>query len=314
MARQRSTLLSKYQDQLKKNPTSRVFAPLAEILRKMGLYDEALTILKNGIKFNPTYPLGYIVLAHAYYDLGNLDKAYDIAKPFTKTNLDNVYFQKLFGKICEANAYFEEALETYKYLLFINPKDEEVASKVLKLEKELFLESEYQFENYEDKGIENSDDWVQVHFDNQVVDTSFEMKNFNEPTKDIISKFREEIKNENIEIKETNLDDEYYFQDFDAEEEVVAPEVDSKPIITHTLVDLYLKQNYYDKALEFLESILKIHPSDQATIDKLNDVLLLKKNSKEGLTLVSNNNEKLKEKYMLFLAEIKKKHEKNSYY
>src|SRR5690606_35669981 len=121
---QKSALLTKYLDLYNKKPTSRVFAPLAETYRKLGMYDEALNILKNGIRYNSTYPLGYIILGNCYYDLEKYDHAYEVVRPFVKTNLDNISLQKLFAQICEKINRPEEALETYKYLLFVNPKDE----------------------------------------------------------------------------------------------------------------------------------------------------------------------------------------------
>ena len=46
-----SNLLTRYSAQYDKNPKSRVFAPLAETYRVMGMYDDALKILRKGIKY-----------------------------------------------------------------------------------------------------------------------------------------------------------------------------------------------------------------------------------------------------------------------
>ena len=44
------------------------------------------------------------------------------------------------------------------------------------------------------------------------------------------------------------------------------------PVVTHTLVDLYIAQGHMDKAIEFLEKILELNPNDQRSLAKLNEV------------------------------------------
>ena len=57
----KSALLTKYKYLYEKNPRSKVFAPLAETYRKLGMYKEGIQILRDGIKIHPSYTLGYIV-------------------------------------------------------------------------------------------------------------------------------------------------------------------------------------------------------------------------------------------------------------
>lgn len=130
-----SPLFLKYQADYEKNPRSRVFAPLAETYRKIGMTDKAMEILSQGIRFHPTYIMGYLGLAFCYYDLKQYNLAYSTLRPLAEGNRDNIRLQKLFGDICLELGYQEEALETFKYLLFINPRDKDIASQVLRLEK-----------------------------------------------------------------------------------------------------------------------------------------------------------------------------------
>ena len=118
----RSSLLSKYSLMYDKNPRSRVFAPLAETYRKLGMLDEAMQILKEGIRNHPSYTLGYIVLANCYFDIQNFELAYNTIRPFVAKNLENITMQKLFAKTCINLGHLEEALQTFKYLLLLNPK------------------------------------------------------------------------------------------------------------------------------------------------------------------------------------------------
>lgn len=132
-----SPLFLKYQADFEKNPRSRVFAPLAESYRKLGMTDKAIEILSQGIRFHPTYVMGYLGLAFCYFDLEQFNLAYSTLRPLIETNRDNLRLQKLFTDVCRELGKQEEALETLKYLLFINPRDKDVADLVSKLEREV---------------------------------------------------------------------------------------------------------------------------------------------------------------------------------
>lgn len=141
MSKDRSQLLTplflKYQSDYEKNPRSRVFAPLAETYRKLGMTDKAMEILSQGIRYHPTYVMGYLGLAFCYFDLKQFTLAYNTLRPFADSSRDNLRLQKLFADVCIEIQSYEEALDTLKYLLFINPRDKEVALKVNFLEKKL---------------------------------------------------------------------------------------------------------------------------------------------------------------------------------
>lgn len=288
----KSSLLAKYSLQYEKNPKSRVFAPLAETYRKLGMHDDALKILREGIKFHPTYTLGYIVLAHIYFDQENYEIAYNTLRPFVSENLENITLQKLFAKICINLGFLEEALQTFKYLLLINPKDIDTATQVKLLEDDLLLSNTELNENdgYVEKRLTSfnneEDDWVQVSFSgeekrrSEVIDDSWEMEgpvDSNNP----LDKFKSEIDSDLISINEHDLDDDYFYEEHDVEAEDVIDgkqdnleeEVEDEPIITHTLVNLYCKQGHFEKALELVDSILKLHPADKATLNKKEDIL-----------------------------------------
>ncbi|MDD4976028.1 MAG: hypothetical protein PHY93_16860 [Bacteriovorax sp.] len=132
-----SPLFLKYQADFEKNPRSRVFAPLAETYRKLGMTDKSMEILSQGIRFHPSYLMGYLGLAFCYFDLKQFNLSYSTLRPLVESNRDNIRLQKLFSEVCLELGKKEEALETLKYLLFINPRDKEIAALVLRVEKEV---------------------------------------------------------------------------------------------------------------------------------------------------------------------------------
>lgn len=308
-----SSLLNKYTLMYEKKPRSRVFAPLAETYRKLGMIDESLKILKEGIKNHPSYTLGYIVLAHCYFDMQNYEMAYNTIRPFVAQNLENITLQKLFAKTCINLGHLEEALQTFKYLLLINPKDQYVADQIKLLEDDLLAVDEEDIEEESDTNSYSFDDdeWVQVSFaskNNQGSDDSLEniAQEWEVNKKSPLEEFKSEVSASNIQVKEHKLDDDYFHEDFDnkADDVITAIEdnleesVDKNtPIITHTLVDLYANQGHYDKGIEILKNILVLHPDDKASAEKL---IELEQRRKELIvgdidnidTSITENNEK----------------------
>lgn len=309
--RNQSALLAKYHQLYQKNPRSKVFAPLAESYRKLGMLEDALKILREGIKSHPSYALGYIVLANCYFDQQKYELCYNTLRPLVGAHQDNISLQKLFAQTCLQISHLDEALETYKYLLFMNPKDRFFADQVKKLEEDLYqtqkIISHEKLIKAPDlpapKAPTNSfdDDWVQVDFSSKTevveetqvagkvsLDDEWVMKKpgdeVSEPTKIELVEEKHEYIAPKLSLsdlpEERTLEDEYYadeFEEYGDIEEVNASElVSDEPIISHTLIDLYCAQKYYDKALELLNKILSLNPNDQRTIEKKKEVLSLK--------------------------------------
>lgn len=302
--RNQSALLAKYYGQYKKNPRSKVFAPLAEAFRKLGMLDDALKILKDGIRNHPNYTLGYIVLAHCYYDQEKYELTYNTLRPIIGQNADNVSLQKIFAQACIHLGHLEEALDTYKYLLFLNPRDKFFATEVKKLEDDLMVGhkklSIEQLVKAPDMDIPVSDtvddDWVQVDFNRhkqkaipekesaEVPESGEDEWVMERPGTAEKSSVHEILNKETVEKR--SLDDEYYADEFEEDEgnidEVNAAINTDSPIVSHTLIDLYCGQRYYDKAIELLEKILELNPQDKSSIQKLDEVRQLKLKDSQG--------------------------------
>jgi len=299
-----SALLAKYFNMYKKNPRSRVFAPLAESFRKLGMLEDAYKILKEGIRQHPNYTLGYIVLAHCYYDEQKYELTYNTLRPIIAQNADNISLQKIFAQACIHLGHLEEALDTFKYLLFMSPRDKYFADQVKKLEddllvghKKLTLDQLIKAPDIQEVKTNPTidDDWVQVNFmgaENQPEEKPLlELKN-SPPSAD-----DEWVMNrtggvdhpilKEAEIPKRSLEDDFYADEFEEEgdiDEVNASSLSSDtPIVSHTLIDLYCAQHYYDKAIELLEKILELNPDDLSSRQKLVSVKELKmKNSFSG--------------------------------
>lgn len=301
----KSALLTKYKYLYEKNPRSKVFAPLAETYRKLGMYKEGIQILRDGIKIHPSYTLGYIVLANIYFDEGHYELAYSTVRSFVSSNLENITLQRLFGKICLELNKFDEALETYKLMLLLNPKDEDVIERVKALEDKLNYSVVIDERRQEPRELfDDKDDWVQVDFNKDSVVQSKE---------ESIDDWQQEnsVKNkinfDEIEVKEHDLSSDYYFEDYDNDsDDVITAEDDKlndedelqdKKIISHKLIDLYYSQGHIEKAIELLKEAITQSPNDEQSLIKLEKFQrqLDEENSIEQLVESASHSEILEE-------------------
>lgn len=319
-----------------KNSRSKVFAPLAESYRKLGLLEEAYKVLKNGLKHHPEYSLGLLVLANCYFDQQKYELVYETLKPLLQRNSDNVQMQRLFASASVELGHLEEALDTYKYLLFLNPQDKIFAEEVKKLEDDLQVGLKQltsdQLIKVQGPVIEtNEDDWVQVNFSapNKIENTGPTPQSIESFDEDAWTMNRPEERINPLKIEtvhEKALEDDFYadeFEEYGDIEEINNQEelgVDS-PIISHTLIDLYCNQEYFDKAIELLEKIIELYPEDLDSRRKMSEVMAKKAASldeqdghDELISIIENQVktktpriDKVEEKFNFFLSEIRER-------
>lgn len=275
-----SPIIQKYQKTLAESPDSRVFAPLAESYRRLGLFDRAFEVLKEGVRRNPDYVLGYLVLASCYADKDEHQLVYTTLRPLVHNNRDNLRLQKLFAQSCLKLKHIDEALETYKYLLFMNPKDSEIAGKVKELDnvspvhETTYVEETDEAEHFDVDKLkvtpdENLDSWVQKDFSNTQQDKKDDLEDWEvkKPDEDV-------VRDDDIELHDADEDEREFKIELVDEEprDIIEKELEDGPVITHTLVDLYCAQGHFSKAIEILEKILVLNPNDKLTQKKLEEV------------------------------------------
>lgn len=265
----KSPIIIKYQNLYKEDPHSRVFAPLAEAYRKFGMVVEAIEILQKGIREHPDFTLGHLGLAHCYFDQQKFQLCYETLRPLVEANRENLRLQKLFAKACLELSKNKEALETYKYLLYMNPKDEDAAKNVESLEQGFstddFIEKEikndefvpsekFSVESISDSYLESADNWVKV---------------------DLEQTQQEEQVDESENWQMQQIPE---LQEVEQQEALpVEIETESEGV-SLTLVDLMLEQGAKEKAIEILEKIVELNPTDKQTIERLE---LLRRDTKE---------------------------------
>jgi len=129
-----SPLIYSYLKKYQEDPSSRVFAPLAEAYRKAGLVDEAIEIAQEGLNVHPNYVGGKVALARALFDKKLYQDVIDVLSEIIKDVPDNLIAQRLLAESYLMLGSVMEALSSYKMLLYFSPHDHETAKIVKELE------------------------------------------------------------------------------------------------------------------------------------------------------------------------------------
>jgi tetratricopeptide (TPR) repeat protein len=126
--------VERYQIELEKNPKSRIFAPLAEAYRQMGLLDEAIKICQRGVQIHPEFAGGQLAYARVLIAKGNPLQALTHLEKAVQISPDNLLAQTLLGETYLQLRRPKDALKAFKMVLFINPNDAKALRTVRKWE------------------------------------------------------------------------------------------------------------------------------------------------------------------------------------
>jgi tetratricopeptide (TPR) repeat protein len=127
-------LVEKYQLILQSDPGAKVFAPLAEAYRKMGLVDEGIQICLKGLQHHPDFASGRVALGRLYLEKGDLERSVPELEKAVDLSPENLLAQSLLGEAYLKLRRPKDALMAFKMLLFLNPNDDKAQSAVRKLE------------------------------------------------------------------------------------------------------------------------------------------------------------------------------------
>jgi tetratricopeptide (TPR) repeat protein len=119
---------------LEKEPGSRLFAQLAEELRKDGELDEAVRVCREGLQKQPNYPSARMTLGRALFDSGDLSGARSELESVLKGAPDNILAGRLLGECLERQGDRSGALARFKSTLALAPGDRQIVEHIVALE------------------------------------------------------------------------------------------------------------------------------------------------------------------------------------
>ena len=114
--------------QLAKDPHSKAFLPLAEEYCKVGMWEEAVSVLEAGLKQYPGFITAMVVLGRAYDQLNQATKARAVLEGAIKLSPENLRAHRTLMRIYAAQGLKQEAMKSCRVILSMNPKDEEALS------------------------------------------------------------------------------------------------------------------------------------------------------------------------------------------
>ena len=147
--------IKKYEDTLAKDPGSYCFAPLAELYRKMGLLDDAITVAKKGCDLHPDYVGGHMALGRAYFEKGMKSESKEVLEKVVGFTPDNLMALKILSQIYAENGQNYAAEQTIRMILAQNPADRESQELLDSLKNSPAQELSVPFETPDSNGGEN---------------------------------------------------------------------------------------------------------------------------------------------------------------
>lgn len=130
-----------------RNPGSRVFAPLSEAYRRMGLINEGFELASRGVRLHPDFAAGRIAYARILITKGAHQDALEQLARAAELSPDNILAFQLLGETYLELRRPKDALAAFKMVLFLNPLHERAQKMVRKWE--FLTADEYEDEDFE---------------------------------------------------------------------------------------------------------------------------------------------------------------------
>lgn len=127
-------IIEKYQEILRRDPQSKVFAALADAYREHGMNKAAEETARKGIENHPEYVGGYVALARLLCGQKRFDEALPLLTRAVQLAPENLLAYQLLGQAYVELKRPREALKAHKMALFLNPMSERSRKAVEKLE------------------------------------------------------------------------------------------------------------------------------------------------------------------------------------
>ncbi len=274
-----SPSLGKYLALFEENPKSRIFFVLAETYRRMGMVEEAMSVLKQGLKHHTRYLAAYVSLAHCHYEKKQYEYAFNILRTLVPKDRTNIHLQELYVKTCRQLGKDECAVEAdinLKWSMSAIKRSSDV--QILDTKNNSPEEEPAVFDTASLAPIHQEESsWSEVAWTIQELEKTPEIK-----------------KEETWAVRQS---------------------IPDAPVATHMLADLYMSQGVYDKAKDVLEELLDANTDDPRTIKKLNMINAL--GDQEGPSLMEiydarmnksqTKKEELNKKFQTFLKGVRQR-------
>jgi len=118
-----TSAIQRYEERLAKDPTSLVFAPLAEAYRKAGRTREAIALCEAGIRCFPDYAMARVILARAYLAEGNEEGALAELTAVVSRAPGDVQSHRMLADLALKRGDLERAVTHLERVVALDPAD-----------------------------------------------------------------------------------------------------------------------------------------------------------------------------------------------
>ena len=122
------------EEKVRENPSTRLFAPLAEAYRKRDRIDEAIELLIQGLVHHLHYVSARVLLARCYEDMGDWEKAREEWKAVLDLDDRSLVALKAMGEIDGLLGEIDRSRDWFRRYLEVFPGDETVRETLTRIE------------------------------------------------------------------------------------------------------------------------------------------------------------------------------------
>jgi tetratricopeptide (TPR) repeat protein len=128
--------ISRYRQILAREPTSLIFAALAEAYRKRSLLRQAIEVCRRGLRAHPNFLSGRVALARAYAEAGQTELARKELEKVVSSAPDNLAAQRLLAEIYRENHNLDQLERTLHRILALDASDEKAREGLVWIEQQ----------------------------------------------------------------------------------------------------------------------------------------------------------------------------------
>lgn len=300
-----SLSLEKLEKICAKNPTSILFARLAEGFLQQGNVKRATEICRQGLRYRPSYVAGHVVMGKCHLAVGHFEEARQEFQKVLQLDADHPAALWHLGQIDLKLGWDELALGHFEMALVLDPLNQKIADQIAQLKSVPVVSDDVTDHTEQDDNSEPEQkvpeviedeipDHEQEHTlpvddfededveDLHVTDMQLEVLETENSDEEIVAgevleaDFSEDESgaDEDLSALVSELEHVDETQNDDVAEQVEEEPVscDSGPIATATLAELYAQQGLVEQAVATLEQVLARNPNNaqvQARLDEL---------------------------------------------
>jgi tetratricopeptide (TPR) repeat protein len=224
---------------------------LAEEYRKNGMFDEAVSVLENGLRQQPNYMSARVALGKIYLEKSMLDKALVEFECVVSAIPDNLFSRRKLAEIFLSKGDNESAREHFEAVIALNPADEDAAATLEKLCNPAPVETNIELPEPDSEPVSAAAFEVPAH--EEYIETESAI-----PEAPAIP---EALETESVDAA---VESGYDFHEA----------IDSE-INTESMADVYIAQGVYDKAMNVYERLLDTDKGNRALLQKMSDLKML---------------------------------------